>query len=144
MKKQLGFTLIELMIVVAIVGIIMAVAVPAYTSYIARGKIVDAHSALTLGRMTMEQWYQDKRTYADAAGTACGAVPASTKYFSFSCTLTSSTAYTLTASNLAGVGLGAANDYAFTINASNAKATTKFGGAVNASACWIVKVGDTC
>ena len=46
MKKQLGFTLIELMMVVMIAAVLAAVAVPAYTSYIARGKIAQVTGLL--------------------------------------------------------------------------------------------------
>lgn len=45
-KAQLGFTLIELMIVVAIVGILSAVAYPSYTEYVRRGHRADARAGL--------------------------------------------------------------------------------------------------
>ncbi|OGS80639.1 MAG: hypothetical protein A2Z94_07175 [Gallionellales bacterium GWA2_55_18] len=132
MKKQQGFTLIELMIVVAIVGILSVVVVPSYNSYLVRGKIVDAHSGLTTARMQLEQYYLDKRTYV---AFTC---PASTDYFSYGCALAAST-FTVTASSLAGKGLGAAGDYEFTITEQNAKKTTKFAGAVDSSDFWRMK-----
>lgn len=132
MKKQQGFSLVELMIAVAIVGILSVVVVPAYNSYLVRGKIVDAHSGLTSARMQLEQYYLDKRTYV---AFAC---PASTDYFSYACALAAST-FTVTASSLADKGLGAAGDYVFTINEQNAKATTKFAGAADASSFWRMK-----
>ncbi|MDO8350739.1 MAG: prepilin-type N-terminal cleavage/methylation domain-containing protein [Gallionella sp.] len=137
MNRQRGFTLIEIMIVVAIVGILSSVAIPMYTAYMARGKLVEAQSALTSARVRIEQYYQDNRTYV---GFTC---PTATGYFSYACTLAADS-YTLTASNVAGQGLGAANSYAYTINASNAKATTRFAGAASTAACWITKTGQGC
>ena len=63
-KVQLGFTLIELMIVVAIVGILSAVAYPSYTEYVRRGHRADARAGL----LQAQQWLE-------RAATATGAYP---------------------------------------------------------------------
>ena len=103
MKYEKGFTLIELMIVVAIVAIIAAVAIPAYGDYVVRGKLVDATTQLSDGRIKLEQFFQDNRAY-DSAGSPC---PASTKFFTISCVTAPST-YTITAASKVNTGLGAA------------------------------------
>jgi type IV pilus assembly protein PilE len=148
MNKQKGFTLVELLIVVAIVGILAKIALPMYTSYLVRGKLVEAQSTLTSARVAMEQYYQDHRTYtggdASVSASPAGICPAATTYFTYSCSAPTSTTYTLTASSNAGQGLGAANDYVYTIDQSNSKATTTFAGTANASACWISKSGQSC
>jgi type IV pilus assembly protein PilA len=53
--KQQGFTLVELMIVVAIIGILAAVAIPAYTNYVGRAKWNAAHSELSWGKTKVEE-----------------------------------------------------------------------------------------
>ena len=70
MNKQSGFTLIELMIVVAIVGILATIAYPSYTDYVIRGRIPDATSGLAAKRVQMEQFFQDNRTYVGAPACA--------------------------------------------------------------------------
>lgn len=136
MKTQQGFTLIEIMIVVAIVGILSAVAMPIYSAYMVKGKVVDAHSALTTARIQMEQYYQDNRTYV---GAPC---PGQSTYFSYNCVSAANT-FTITASNLANQGLGSASSYVYTINQNNVRTTTKFAGGTGA-ACWITKKGQAC
>lgn len=143
MKHAKGFTLIELMIVVTIIAIISAIAIPAYGDYVIRGKLVDATTQLSDGRVKIEQYFQDNRTYADV-GASVSPCPASTKYFTITCVPTAST-YTLTAASNTGQGLGnAAGDYTYTIDESNTKKTTKFAGVASTAACWLMKKGDSC
>ena len=96
-----GFTLIEVMITVAIIGILSAIALPAYTDYITRGRIPEATSQLAAKQVRMEQWFQDSRSYRATGNTACyigASDTTSSKYFTFSCTASSATAYTITVS----------------------------------------------
>ena len=162
MKTQKGFSLIEIMVAVAIVGILTAIAVPAYSNYVIRGKIPEATSTLASLRVMMEQYYQDNRTYLNAAGTACGvAMPItaptagfSAKYFTFTCVATATT-YILTATgNVAGDtsmnGFNYSVENAPTDNLkeswilSPAPAAWQSATAAAPSACWIMNMGGQC
>ncbi len=140
-----GFTLIELMVVVVIVSILSIIAIPSYSSYVARGKIAEAHSLLADYRVRIEQYYQDNRNYGAANGN-CGAVapPQQNSYLALACTVgNTDQTYIASATSNANQGLGAAGDYRYTVNESNAKATTKFKGSAMNKACWLLK-GSEC
>ncbi len=148
-KKSAGFTLIELMIVVVIVGILAGIALPSYRNYVRQGKVQEATSNLSAMRIKLEQYYQDNRKFGGYVDASCNLVDAtaapiitSSKYFTYACTSDDTQVpplYTVTANGSAGQDMGG---YVYTINQSNAKTSTvPPGSSVN---CWITKRGDSC
>lgn len=143
-KLQKGFTLIELMIVVAIVGILASIVVPSYGEYIRRTKLTDGTAVLADYRIKLEQYYQDNRNYGPAGG-ACGVVPPTPSQtvshaFSYACVVgAAADTYIVTASNVAGIGLGAVGDYTYTLNEQNVRRTTNYKGASSSASCWLIK-----
>ena len=127
------------MVVVAIVGILAAVALPAYSDYVIRGKIPDATSALATKRVLLEQFFQDNRTYVGAP--ACVADAASSQYFDFSCPVQTATAFTLQATGKATMA-----GFGYTIDQSAAKTSTitASGWAAESASCWIIRKGGGC
>lgn len=133
-SNQDGFTLIELMIVVAIIGILSTIAYPAYTDYVRRAKITEATSTLADLRIRMEQYFQDNRTY-EGAGFCAPAVAA--KFFSFECSSEpDATTYVISAT-----GEGDMAGYSYSIDQDNSKTSVVPGGGGN---CWVMKKNGGC
>jgi type IV pilus assembly protein PilE len=82
-----GFTLIELMITVAIVAILTAIAYPSYRNYVIRGQIVNATNGLSAMQANMERYFQDNRTYATSGTFTPPCLPPGIPYgqFTVSC-----------------------------------------------------------
>lgn len=160
MRFQQAFTLIELMITVAIIAVLAAIAVPSYTDYITRSKFTEAHGMLGDLRVKMEQYYMDNRRYSTTTGGGTCGIPGgntptvlNARYFTFACASTSANAagdqqYTLTASGNAGQGL---DGIAFTINHANARTTAVTAstpmadkGYAASGTCWVLKKPSQC
>ena len=133
-----GFTLLEVMIVVAIVAILAAIALPNYSDYVKRGKIIEATSGLSDMRTRYEQWYLDNRTYAGGCAAFGGIVAATVRAFTITCAEGAST-YTATATGNAGEAM---TGFAYTINEGNIKTSTTIWG--NSGTCWVSRKDGSC
>ena len=131
-RTQRAFTLIELMITVAIIGILASVALPAYTQYVTRSKLTEGSQSLAAFAVSMNQYQQDNGSYVTAAG-ACGrTLPTTPAYMTYSCT---GTANTFTA-QMTGVLSGIT--YTFTLDQFGNRATTS----PTTDSCW--RIGSAC
>ena len=70
MIKQSGFTLIELMVVVAVIGVLSAIAIPQYQNYVARAQVAEGFSLLSSGKMAVAEYYNETGTFPTDNATA--------------------------------------------------------------------------
>lgn len=140
-----GFTLIELMITVAIIGILSAVALPSYRDYILRGQLVDATTAMANFRAQMEKHFQDNRTYATVGAfiTPCARNDGTRTVGSF--TIACVGVPTATTYVLSATGSGTTAGFEFRVNQQDLRSTTAApAGWPTCANRWILKRSEAC
>ena len=133
-KNQRGMTLIEIMIVVVIVGILAAVAFPAYTRYVMRANRVDGTAALLRLAAAQERFYLQNNTYAANPG-AMGIAGTESNFYALAITAANATGYTATAT---AQGRQADDDdcQVLSINQLGQRSSLDSGGADSTATCW--------
>lgn len=130
---------------VAIIGILTAIALPSYRDYILRGKLVDATNLLSANRANMERYFQDNRSYMSVTvGSNTFNPPCSGTQglFTLGCASTSTLGYVLSAQ-----GSGAAAAFTYTVNQQDVRSTTIGPGGpwpAGVYACYITQKGQVC
>ena len=139
-SKLSGFTLVELVVAVGIVGILAAIAIPSYNKYVNRGKTAEATSNLLQLAALQEQFYRDYRQYAGNFD-ASGATPTSTvgsgklawsaannKYFSYTISVDADgQGYFIKATGLSTANL---SNYSYVVNSNNLTCMREDAGAL--------------
>jgi type IV pilus assembly protein PilE len=136
MSKEHGFTLIELMVAVAVVAILAAIALPSYSDYIFRSKIPVGLDTLGSYQARMEQSYQDTGSYGNAD---CAAAVPLIANFTLTCALTNS-GQGFTASV---TGTGPLLGVAYSVNQDGTRVTLAHPRGIPATSCWTLR-GGTC
>jgi type IV pilus assembly protein PilE len=134
--KRNGFTLVELMITVAVVSILAMIAVPSYTQYIRRGNRTDATKTLILDAQALERCYSQTFAYAGCAGFLPGSVPSPQGKYTVTITIpdpaVAAPSFLITAVPLAPSQQADTPCQSFTVNTAGAQGATPGG----APTCW--------
>lgn len=133
-RRTHGFTLIEMMVTVAIVGILAAVGYPSYLEHLAKGRRADGRAALVDLAQRMERYYTERSTYATATLGNSGIYPSTSPqgYYTLSITAKSATAFSIQATPTGSQLHDACGSLGY--NQAGDKSTS--GGTLPTSACW--------
>jgi type IV pilus assembly protein PilE len=145
MRRQRGVTLIELVVVMIIVGILAAVAIPSYRNYVMRSQRSDAKDALLALATQQEKHYLQCNSYATtigaatncAAGQLQGAAASKNGWYALDIPQGDATTFTVRAQAVA--GQNQAEDSAcqtFTVTEAGVRQAFDGGGADNTAVCW--------
>jgi len=143
-----GFTLIEVMITVAVIAIIAAVALPSYFDYITRSRLVEARANLADMRTRMEQFFLDNRTYPVSC-VAATATPSSTqirlpgnaKFFNYTCEDLGANTYTIKATDM----FSPSTHFVYSVDQANTRKTTSApSGWATSNTCWTTRKNGDC
>lgn len=139
-QRQSGFTLVELMIAVAIIGILSAIAVPSYNSYVMRARLVESHGVLATTQNRLEQYWTNKRSYEKFDEQDPDLMPKAGLYFDYSLDDVTAATFTLVAT-----GKGAAAGFVYTIDQAGKRVTADApDGWTTSDECWVDRKEGTC
>ncbi len=134
-RVELGFTLIEVMVVVAVVGILVGIAIPSYRSYVLKSRRADALAALSQSQVMLERCYAQSFSYsAICAGLPVFPVASERGYYRIGMSNQTATTYTLTATPV-GSQVSDTLCAAISVDQANRKVAAD-SSAVAQTACW--------
>ena len=142
MKKN-GFTLVELMITVAVVAILAMIAIPSYTRYVKRANRTDATKTMTLDAQALERCYSQTFLYTGCAGAAVGTQASPQGKYNVTIAVPDTVtpgapaaSYLITAVAVSPDQLSDTACRTFTLNTANTQTASDSGGGANTQVCW--------
>ena len=145
MRRQRGMTLIELVVVIMIVGVLAAVAIPSYRAYVIRSQRSDAKDALLALATQQEKFYLQCNTYATViagapnclAGELQAADASENGWYDLAIDAADATSFTVTATAIAGENQAQDTEcQTFTVTDRGVRTAADDGGTDNTAECW--------
>jgi type IV pilus assembly protein PilE len=139
-RRQTGLTLIEILVSLAIIGILSAVALPSYRDYVTRGRLGEAFSALGAVQANAEQFWSNTRSFQNFDGASNG-FPATSPNFTYTLSNATVSTYTVKAT-----GKAAAEGFEFTVDQQGNRVTTAVPAGWNGTGntCWVDRRSGAC
>ena len=129
-RSNRGFTLIEIMIVIAIIGIVITIGYPSLTEYVNKGRRTEVAGLLSEQAQILERFYSQNNVYTNAAGLSPG-----NDFYTITQTLTDQT-FLLTAVRKAGKAMAADKCGDFTITNTGVRSMVNATAGLVAKDCW--------
>ena len=142
-RRGAGFTMLEVMIVCAIVAILAAIALPNYADYVTRGKITEATTSLSDMRQRYEQYFLDTRTYTGGCAFVQPLVTPQPD-FAINCGDANGSSETPSSYSINASGLGTMAGFTYSIDNTGAKTSSGPGAWGTATNCWLIRKGGLC
>ncbi|MCK1792530.1 type IV pilin protein [Pseudomonas violetae] len=130
-RSNRGFTLIEIMIVIAIIGIVITIGYPSLTEYVKKGRRAEVAGLLSEQAQILERFYSNSKTNVYTGAT----LSASNDYYTLVPTLTDQT-YKLTAKRKVGSAMAADKCGDFTITNTGARGMENAAAGLTTKDCW--------
>jgi len=135
--KKNGFSLIELVVAIGIIGILAAIAIPSYSAYIKRANRSDATRTMTVDAQALERCYSQTFTYAGCAGGAVGTAASSQGYYNVTIAVTAAPAgYTITSVPARPPQTADTSCAQFTLNNAGTQGAVDSSSNNNTKICW--------
>lgn len=149
MRRTPGFTLIELMVAVAIIAILAAIAIPSYSDYVRRVRVAEALSAMSAMGVKMEQYYHDNLNYLGACvqsppgPVTIANLPQNTVNWAYTCNPVAANNYTMQATGQPGSTMAG---FQYTVDQAGNRATIMVAPStwLGNAGCWVLKKDGSC
>ena len=129
-RSNRGFTLIEIMIVIAIIGIVITIGYPSLTEYVKKGRRTEVAGLLSEQAQILERFYSKNNAYTNAAGLSTG-----NDFYTITPTLTDQT-FLLTATRKAGSTMASDKCGDFTLTNTGVRSMVNATSGLTTKDCW--------